>query len=157
MRVLAFDPFVQDNRFKEIGVERMAMDDLLADADIVTLHCDLTDESRNLIDADAIGRMKNTAVVINAARGMIVDEAALVMALNEGRLAGAAIDTFEEEPVDPEHPLLKMDNVVMSPHVAGQAQEVLRNSSLAGAEAITRELRGERPDHIINPEAFKNR
>jgi D-3-phosphoglycerate dehydrogenase len=157
MRVLAFDPFVQDNRFKEIGVERMAMDDLLADADIVTLHCDLTDESRNLIDADAIGRMKNTAVVINAARGMILDEAALVMALNEGRLAGAAIDTFEEEPVDPEHPLLKMDNVVMSPHVAGQAQEVLRNSSLAGAEAITRELRGERPDHIINPEAFKNR
>jgi D-3-phosphoglycerate dehydrogenase / 2-oxoglutarate reductase len=157
MRVVAWDPYVPDERFTKIGAEKMALEELQAVADVVTLHCDLTDETRNMIDAAALGRMKSTAILINAARGTIVDETALVKALNEGRLAGAAIDTFEDEPADPEHPLRKMDNVVMSPHVAGQAQEVLRNSSLAGAESITRELKGARPEHIVNPEAFNNR
>lgn len=157
MRVVAWDPYVPDDRFTAIGVEKMALEELQAISDVVTLHCDLTDETRNLIDADAIGRMKETAILINAARGTIVDEAALVKALNEGRLAGAAIDTFEEEPTDTEHPLRKMDNVVLSPHVAGQAQEVLRNSSLAGADSIMRELKGERPENIVNPEAFSHR
>lgn len=157
MTVIACDPYAQDGRFESLGVARRSFEDLLPEADIVTMHCWLTDETRHMINADTLGRMKDTAILINAARGPIVDQAALVAALTDGTIAGAGIDTFEDEPAAEDNPLRGMDNVVLSPHVAGQAHEVLRRSSLHGAASITAELTGGKPPDIVNPEAYEHR
>jgi phosphoglycerate dehydrogenase-like enzyme len=117
MRVLAWSPRLTDATAAASGAERRALDQLMGEADIVSVHASLTPASRGLIDARRLGLMKPTAYLVNTARGPIVDEAALVRALAERRLAGAGLDVFDKEPLPPGHPLTALPNVVLTPHI----------------------------------------
>ena len=119
MHVLAWGPRLTDDRAKAAGAERRELDDLLRASDVVSIHATLAPESRGLIDARRLALMKPTAVLINTARGPIVEEQALVSALREGRIGGAGLDVFDEEPLPAAHPLTELSNVVLTPHVAG--------------------------------------
>lgn len=157
MTVIAHDPYVQDNRFSELGIERVSREDLIARSDIVTLHCFLSDETKGMIDADAFAAMKDKAVFINCSRGPVVDEPAMIAALKSGKLRCAAIDTMEVEPLPAENDLRGVPNLIMSPHIAGFGEEVGMRSSEAGARTIIEELEGRRPPHLLNPDAYDNR
>jgi phosphoglycerate dehydrogenase-like enzyme len=122
MTTLGNDIVAIDHVFlAETGVEMTSLDDLLARADFVSVHCDLNPTSFHLIDARALGRMRPTACLINTARGPIVEEPALVAALQAGTIAGAALDVFEVEPLPPDSPLCRMDNVLLAPHNANSS------------------------------------
>ncbi len=119
-RAQYYDLFPQTpERERELGVARVGIEDLFATSDIVTVHTPLTPDTRHIVSADLIAMMKPTAVLINTSRGPTVDERALIEALRRGRIAAAGLDVFEKEPVDPNNPLLSMDNVVVTPHSAG--------------------------------------
>ncbi len=117
MRVLAWGPRLTDRIAEEAGVEFQSLDDLLSTADVVSIHAALTPESRGLIDSRRVGLMKPSAYLINTARGPIVEEAALVEALAQGRIAGAGLDVFDKEPLPASHPLTRLSNVVLTPHM----------------------------------------
>jgi phosphoglycerate dehydrogenase-like enzyme len=143
MRVIALDAFaVPAEELAEVGVERFGgpetLDDLLRDSDYVSLHVPLTSATRHLIDAEKLALMKPTAVLINVARGEIVDEAALTDALLAGRLGGAGIDVFSREPPDTSGPLFQLDNVISTPHVAGTTFGTSRRRGEASVENIVR-------------------
>src|SRR5205814_3101307 len=122
MRVIAHDPFVARERFRELGVERVeSREDVLAAADFLTLHLPLNDETRGSVNADAFARMRDGVRLVNAARGELIDEAALVDALRGGKVAAAALDVFSAEPYS--GPLLGLDNVVGTPHLAASTEE----------------------------------
>ncbi len=123
MRVAAYDPFLAEARAQELHVQLMPLDDLLKRSDVVTLHLPLTKETKSLIDRRRIGLMKPTAVLLNCARGGLVDEAALLDALEQGKLAGAAIDVFETEPLPADSPLRKVERVILTPHLAASTAE----------------------------------
>jgi D-3-phosphoglycerate dehydrogenase len=135
MKVIAFDPFLSEKRAVEIGVEKVELDDLIARADIVTLHTPLTEQTRNIISRDAIARMKKGARLINCARGGLVDEAALAQALQSGHLAGAALDVFETEPAT-DSPLFGLENVVCTPHLGAATAEAQENVALQVADQM---------------------
>ncbi|MCS0494460.1 hydroxyacid dehydrogenase [Ancylobacter sp. MQZ15Z-1] len=155
MKILACDP--HPPAIMPEGVRLAGREEVLAGADIVSLHTRLTDETRVMIDARALAAMKPGAVLVNTARGELVDEPALIAALEAGRLGGAALDTFAEEPLAAESPLRRMPNVVLSPHVAGQTEEALLRVGRAAAQAIIDELAGRRPANVHNPEAYGRR
>jgi D-3-phosphoglycerate dehydrogenase len=143
---------------RRIGVELVELDRLLAEADFVSLHLPLTDKTRGLLGATRLARMKPTAVLINTARGALVDEAALVEALRKGRLGGAALDVFDGIDVfalpgePPRHPLLELDNVLLTPHCAGSSVESTRDSKARGARHAADVLRGRWPPFVVNPD-----
>ncbi len=134
----------------ELGVEFRELDALLAESDIVSLHAPLTPETRGLINKRALSRMKSTAVVVNTARGELVDAAALASALSEGRIAGAAIDVFDREPPSPDDPLRTAPNVVLSPHMAGVTLESVMRVLEAAFENCRRVARGEPPRDVVD-------
>jgi D-3-phosphoglycerate dehydrogenase len=136
MRVIAFDPYLSPERAKNLGVEKVELNDLLARADFVTLHTPLTPETRGIISADAITRMKKGARLINCARGGLVDERALKAALDSGHLAGAALDVFEEEPAK-ENILFGSDKLVATPHLGASTAEAQEKVALQVAEQIS--------------------
>ena len=149
MTVLAYDPFVGSERFRELGVERAeTLDELLGTAEIVTLHSPLTDETRSLIDRDTIARMRDGARLVNAARGALVDEEALVEALESGKLAGAALDVFSAEPY--EGPLLELDQVVVTPHLAASTDEAQDRAGVIVAEQVVAALDGAVVSNAVN-------
>ena len=155
MTVIGYDPYVDDTRFTALGVERMPTLTALAErADYVTVHTLLNDETRHLIGEAFLARMKPTAVLINTSRGPVVDEKALARALNEKRLAGAALDVWEQEPVDPNNPLLKMDNVLATPHAAYFSTAAVAQVPRRCGEEVARALTGQRPLHVVNPEVY---
>jgi D-3-phosphoglycerate dehydrogenase len=123
MNIVAHDPFLPEARAHELQVQLVPLDDLLKRADVVTLHLPLTDETRNLIDRRRLGLMKKSAVLINAARGGLVDEAALIEALKAERLAGAALDVFQTEPLPADSPLRATDRMILTPHLAASTVE----------------------------------
>jgi D-3-phosphoglycerate dehydrogenase len=131
--------------------------EMLRTADVVSLHARLTPDTGGMIDARAIAAMKPTAVLVNTARGELVDEAALIAALQSGRLAGAALDTYATEPLAADSPLRSMANVVLSPHVAGQTRDAVVQVGLTAAQAILDELAGRRPQFVVNPAAYAAR
>jgi len=136
MKVIAFDPFLSPERAVEIGVEKVDLDELLARADFITLHTPLTDQTRNIISADAIARMKNGVRIVNCARGGLIDEGALYEALKSGKVAGAALDVFLEEPAV-ENPLFALPNVICTPHLGASTTEAQENVALQVAEQIS--------------------
>lgn len=142
MTVIAFDPFVAagDPVWERTGVARTELDDLLTRSDVVSLHTPLTAHTRRLLDAAALGRMKPGAVLINAARGGIVDEPALADALRRDHLRGALLDVFETEPLGPDSPFSDLANVVLTPHIAGVTVESNRRASAVTADNIRRAL-----------------
>jgi D-3-phosphoglycerate dehydrogenase / 2-oxoglutarate reductase len=153
MRLLACEP-VPDARFVEQhGIALVPLDQLLAGADFVSLHLPLTRDTRHLIDARALGLMKPTAFLINTARGGVVNEADLVRALAGGRIAGAGLDVFTEEPPPPGHPLTQLGNVICTAHTAGIDQQAREDMALLAAQSIVALSRGEWPEEqVVNPE-----
>ena len=152
--VIASDPYVEDARFQALGVERVSLDELAARADYISVHALLNAETRGLIGEAFLRRTKPTACVINTARGAVVDEAALVRALRDGRLAGAALDVFEEEPLGADSPLRHLDNVILTPHAAYFSSAAVAQVPRRCGEEIARVLRKERPLHVVNPEVY---
>ncbi|WP_336489285.1 hydroxyacid dehydrogenase [Methylobacterium nigriterrae] len=132
-------------------VEAVDRETLFAESDAVVIACPLTSETRGLVGADLIRRMRRSAVLINVARGPIVDEGALVTALRAGTLSGAALDVFAMQPLPTDHPLRGCPNLLLTPHVAGTSAESLRRMGLGAAEEMLRILRGERPLNLVNP------
>lgn len=151
VRLLACDPY---NTAFPPGVEPVSRERLLAESDCLTLHCPLTAETRHIIDRAALARMKPTAVLINTARGGLVDTVALIEALETRRLAGAGLDVLEQEPIDPRSPLLTMEQVIVTPHAAWYSEEGRSDLKRRVAEEAVRVLRGERPVNCVNPEVF---
>ncbi len=146
-RVLAYDPyFVGDPG----PVRLVDLETLLRESDVVSIHARLTEESRHLIGQRQLAMMKPTAVLINTARSGLVDEQALVRALQERRIMGAALDVFDTEPLPPDHPLVRLDNVTITPHLAGSTIDAFRNSPRLLAGHLARLLRGEGPLPIVN-------
>jgi D-3-phosphoglycerate dehydrogenase len=149
MHVLAYDPFVSPERFRELGVEAAATpDDVYAAADFLTLHSPLTAETRGLIGRTALAKMKKGARIVNAARGELIDEQALLEALESGRIAGAALDVFPEEPY--EGPLLALDNVITTPHLAASTEEAQDRAGVIVAEQVAAALEGGLVTNAVN-------
>lgn len=139
---------------RELGAEFRELDDLLAEADFVSLHTNLTEETRHLIDAERLKRMKSTAVLVNTSRGPVIDEAALAQALRDGEIFAAGLDVFEREPdVHPE--LLELENVVVIPHLGSATVDTRLAMGLLAAENLITALEGGRPPSLLNPEAYE--
>jgi len=151
VRLLGCDPYV--STFPP-GVQPVAFERLLGESDYVSIHCPLTPTTRHLFAEETLARMRPTAALINTARGGLVDTAALVDALQMGLLAGAGLDVLETEPIDPAHPLLRMEQVIVTPHAAWYSEEGRSDLKRRAAEEAVRVLRGERPRHCVNPEVF---
>ena len=147
MRVVAYDPFLADDHpaFAQFGVTPLTLDVLLATSDAVSLHVPLTDSTRGLIGPEALARMKPDAVLINAARGSVVDEAALADALTAGRLGGAMLDVFDREPLAGGGPLVGVPNLILTPHIAGVTVESNVRVSAVIAADVARELKARNP------------
>ena len=141
MRVVAYDPFVAAERFRELGVEARSLAEVYAEADVVTLHLPLNDETRELLDAAAFEQMKDGVRIVNAARGELVDEEALADAIRSGKVAGAALDVFVTEPYS--GPLLELPQVVVTPHLAGSTAEAQDRAGVVIAEQVAAALAGE--------------
>ena len=142
MNVLLYDPYPNEERAKEVGGKFVSLEELLKESDIVTLHVPLTESTRHLINEERLRLMKPTAILINAARGAVVDTEALVKALQEGWIAGAGLDVFEEEPLPADHPLTKLDNVVLTPHIGASTVEAQMRAGVQVAEQIVEILKG---------------
>jgi D-3-phosphoglycerate dehydrogenase / 2-oxoglutarate reductase len=136
MRVVAYDPYLSDKRALELGVEKAELDDLLARADLITIHTPLTDATRNILSREAIGKTKRGVRIINCARGGLVDEQALAEAIRGGHVAGAALDVFETEPAV-DSPLFGLENVVCTPHLGAATTEAQENVALQIAEQMS--------------------
>jgi D-3-phosphoglycerate dehydrogenase / 2-oxoglutarate reductase len=149
MRVVAYDPFVPPDRFRELGVERVESDDeVYAAADFLTLHLPLTDETRKSINANAFGKMRDGVRIVNAARGALVDEDDLLDALKSGKVGGAALDVFSTEPYS--GPLLELDNVVVTPHLAASTEEAQDRAGVIIAEQVAAALQGGLVSNAVN-------
>lgn len=154
LEVIATDPLLAPEEIARRGAQPVSFEDLLARSDFVSLHCPRDASTLKMMNAAAFGRMKNRSIFITTARGGIHDEAALVQALQSGHLAGAGIDVWDQEPPPLDHPLLAMDNVFATYHVAGVTHESRGNVAAISAEQIVTLLAGERPPRLINPEAL---
>jgi len=149
MKVLGFDPFLTDARANQLGIEAVTVEEILKRSDFVTLHTPLTKETKNLIDAESIATMKNTAVIINCSRGGIIDEAALYDALKNGKLGGAGLDVFAVEP-STDSPLRELENVVLTPHLGASTEEAQVEVAVDVAEQIVDVLAGRPPQSAVN-------
>ncbi|MFZ5823350.1 MAG: hydroxyacid dehydrogenase [Bacillota bacterium] len=155
MNVIAYDPFITPEVAKEDSIALCAdMDQVFREADVVSLHIPLTPQTRNLVGAEKLALMKPSAFLVNFARGEIVDEAALVTALTDGRIAGAALDVFQQEPTSKDNPLFQLENVILSPHSAALTRECVMRMSRTTAQGVADALTGIRPRYVANPEAL---
>jgi phosphoglycerate dehydrogenase-like enzyme len=154
-RVLVYDPFVDPDAVRHAGAEPTALDDVLRQADMFTLHCPDTPDNVGLIGADRIRSMKRGAYFLNLARAAIVDDDALYDALRSGHLAGAALDVFADEPVRVENRYVQLPNVLVSPHLGGATRDVVRHQTDLIVDGIEAWLRGERPLHLANPDVLR--
>lgn len=150
MRVVAYDPYVSSEHARKLGIETMELDDVLRTADFLTFHVPMTSQTRGMIGAEQLRRMKPSARLVNCARGGIVDETALLEALDRGAIAGAALDVFSREPLPPEHPLLRHEKVVVTPHLGGSTVEAQVNVALDVAEQIVEVLSGRSARYAVN-------
>ncbi len=157
LRLVGHDPYIPDDRLAGFGIQPTSLADLLQQADYVTLHVPLSDDTRHLLNRERLALMKPGAVLINTARGGLVDTEALVDALRSGHLSAAALDVLEQEPPPPEHPLRSMSNVILTPHTAFYSEESLATLKREVAEDVARVLRGDAPKNAVNREAVAGR
>ncbi len=156
MRVLVYDPYIPAGKAEAVGALRVNdLDRLLRESDFVSLHPELTEETRGMIGEAELKRMRPDAFLINTARGQVLRTEALAKALREGWIAGAAVDVYDPEPPGPESPLYGLDNLILSPHVAGLTVEARRELALSAATQILQVLGGERPPNLVNPEVWE--
>jgi D-3-phosphoglycerate dehydrogenase len=142
MNVVAYDPYINDMAFEKVGAEKVPLSTLLAMADVITVHTPMTDETRSMIGAAEIAQMKDGVVVLNIARGGIYDETALATALNAGKIAGAAIDVYVDEPPAKNHPLMTARNAILSPHIGANTIEAQDRVAVQTSEMVIEALRG---------------
>ncbi|MGZ4807905.1 MAG: phosphoglycerate dehydrogenase, partial [Thermoanaerobaculia bacterium] len=142
MRVIAYDPYIAETVFEKVAAEPVSLDKLLAEADVITVHTPLTDETRGMIGPAEMAKLKPNAILVNCARGGIYQERALADALNSGRIAGAAVDVYEKEPPGKDHPLLHAKNIVLSPHIGANTIEAQDRVAVQTAEMVIEALRG---------------
>lgn len=154
MPVVAYDPYVDGEEMKKRGAEKVELDELLRRADFVSINCPLTDETRRMIGAREYALMQPQAYFITTARGFIHDEAALEVALRDKKLAGAGLDVWDKEPPPADHPLLKYDNVIATPHMAGVTREARVNMGKIAAEQMLDALDGKAVSRIVNPQVW---
>ncbi len=157
MNVLYHDVVRREDLERSMGIEYTTLEDLLRRADFVSVHTPLTAQTRHLIGAEELKLMKKTAVLINSARGPIVDQDALVDALRSGTIAAAGLDVFEVEPIPAGHPLLSLPNVVVVPHIASASVETRTKMALMAVENLLAVLSGRRPPNFVNPEVWDRR
>jgi phosphoglycerate dehydrogenase-like enzyme len=153
---LAFDPFVSADAATKLGVKLVSLDELLRQSDFVSIHCPLTEKTRGLIGARELSLMKPSAFLMNTARGGIVDEDPLFDALQNRRIAGAALDCFAEEPVVKPHRFGQLDNVLLAPHSIAWTNELFRDIGKAACQAMVDLSSGKEPHGILNPEVLKS-
>jgi D-3-phosphoglycerate dehydrogenase len=154
MKVIARDPYVPSENANRLRAKLVDMNTLLHESDIVTLHAKVTPETTHMIGKNEFALMKRTAYLINTARGALTDEEALYAALRDGKIAGAALDVYETEPPSPENPLLTLDNVILTPHIASWTADALRKEAFMAVDEVLRIINGSRPANLANPEAF---
>ncbi len=155
MRILAYDT-VQDPAWADsLGVRYVPLDELVRESDFITVHVPLFAETRGIIGERELRMMKRNAIVVNTARGGLIDEPALQKALREGWIAGAALDVVEVEPPEGAHPFAELDNAVITPHLAGGTRGSVKEMSRAAIDEVLRLTRGERPLHVVNPAALE--
>lgn len=158
MRVVVWSPNAPAADIAAAGYERVeTLEALLAAADVLSLHRPARPDTRHMIDAGALAQMKPGAILVNTARGPLIDEDALAAALRAGQIAGAGLDVFDTEPLAADSPLCGLQNIVITPHVAGATEDALRATALDCAEKIVTVLDGTRPPHLVNPEVWDNR
>jgi len=151
VRLLAYDPYVSELEISAAGAEPVSFNELLERSDFVSIHAPHNPETHHAFGAEAFARMKSSAILINAARGSLVDEPALIEALRAGEIAGAGLDVLESEPPDPKNPLLTMENVVVTPHVASATTRMRPESRRRAAREVAQVLRGRWPMSCVNP------
>jgi D-3-phosphoglycerate dehydrogenase len=149
-RLLGHDPVLTPAEVERLGCTPATLDEVLAGSDVLTLHCPSTPQTRRMLNAQTLARMKDEAILINVARGDLVDPAALVEALQRGKLAGAALDVFDPEPIPPESPLLTMENVIVSAHIASTSVKAVRALREGVARTVACAVRGEPLPNIVN-------
>ncbi len=158
MQVVAYDPILHESVFEENGVMRATtLEELFASSDYVSIHCPLNDSTKGLVDRRLFDLMKPTAYFFNAARGPIVNESDLIDALKSGRIAGAGIDCFEQEPPATDNPLLGMDNVILTPHAVCWTEECFTAIGESAVRSILSVMRGEAPFGLLNPEVLEQK
>ncbi len=157
LRRLVADPYAKDEALRALDARRVPLEQLMREADFIVVACLLNEETHHLIGAAQLALMKPTAYFINVARGPIVDEAALIDALRAGRIAGAGLDVFEQEPADPANPLLRMENVIVTPHALAWTDECFHAIASSGLQGVADFSLGRRPAHLVNPETWRDR
>jgi phosphoglycerate dehydrogenase-like enzyme len=155
MRVLAYSPHADPAVARELGVQLLPLEEVLHESDFVSLHCRLTPETRRLLGAPQLHMMKPSAYLVNVGRGELIDQAALVDALRERKIAGAGLDVFAVEPLPADDPLIGLDNVILTPHWSASTIDVWRATGLAMADGMLRAARGEIPDDVVNPDVLE--
>jgi len=153
LNLVGFDPYAPDSAFEELGVTRCAsFEDMLAKTNILSLHCPLTDQTRQILNADTLAHMPAGGYIINTARGALIDEAALVAAIQSGHLAGAGLDTFAVEPPVPDHPFFSVPEIVLTPHIGGVTRQAGARVGVDAVRGIFQILDGQpvAPERIIN-------
>jgi D-3-phosphoglycerate dehydrogenase / 2-oxoglutarate reductase len=155
MRVVVFDPYTTPERAASLGVELVpTLAEVLRQADVISLHCPLTPETRGLISAEAMAAMKPGVVLVNCSRGPVINEAVLVEALRSGHIAGAGIDVFDPEPPLPDNPLFDLPNIIVTPHIASFTPDGTNAMFTGIIEEVTAVLRGQRPRWLVNPSVW---
>jgi D-3-phosphoglycerate dehydrogenase len=151
MNVLAYDPYVLPGRAQRYYAELVELETLLKQSDIVSISIPLTSETRHMISEAELSLMKQSALVINTSRGAVIDQLALIVSLQKGEIRGAGLDVFEIEPLESCSPLLQMENVVLTPHIASSTVEAVQKTYAEAVANIIRYLNGHRPFWIVNP------
>lgn len=154
MRVIAMDPYISEESAARMQVKLVDLKTLMSNSDVVTLHAKLTKETAHIIGRNELALMKPSAYFINTARGALTDETALYEALCNGQIAGAALDVFELEPPPPNNPLLTLENIILTPHVASWTSDALRKEASMAIDAVISILNGKKPKYLANPEAI---
>jgi D-3-phosphoglycerate dehydrogenase len=152
VKVISFDPYLQK---PPEGIELTDLDTLLKESDFISIHCPLNDSTRHLIGQREFGKMEKRPIVINTSRGPIIDESALIQALAKGQISGAGLDVLEKEPPDSKNPMLKMENVVLSPHVGFYSVESISELKRRTAENVSAVLLGKLPKSVVNQEVMR--
>jgi D-3-phosphoglycerate dehydrogenase len=152
MEVIAYDPYIPDDIFTLVGVRRCyELEELLRGSDFISLHVPLTDETFHMIGEKEFSLMKKNAIIINTCRGKVIDEKSLYKALRNSIISGAGLDVLETEPPEKDNPLLKMENVVVTPHVAWYSEDSIERLKVQGMDEVVRVLKGKRTRSIVNP------
>ncbi len=148
--MLVYDPYVSEDIIREKGAEKTDLDIVLSESDYISIHATLTHETRHMVNESALNKMKNTAILINTARGPIVEQKALIKALQEEWILAAGLDVYEGEPIAKDNPLIEMPNVVLTGHVAWYSKDSIRTLQSRAAEEVLRVLTGKTPICWVN-------